>query len=198
MKVLSIILIAVSIAGCGGRNVVSEKELKSYISDPENGLSKSVMKGDINVNVLYRPSELVVAQQIAGVTNAEEIKQAHKDFDSLSYFVLKLDRDGQEIENKLVSDPERFGRVISHLSSGIASDIYVVADRDTLYAIDAIYTRMFGSAAATSVMAIFDKSLKEKSGTLKFHLDDETLGIGNVDFEFLTSDIKKAPTLNLN
>jgi hypothetical protein len=198
MKNILTLIVLVAMVSCNGRAVVSEEELKAYIVDPENGLIKTTSKGDVNINVIYRPSELVVAQQIDGVTDKAEIQRAHVDFDGLTYFVLKMDRNGQEIENKLVSDPERFGQVISHLSSRIASDIYVIGDKDTVYAVDAIYTRMFGSAAATSVMVVFDKSIKQNEGPLTFHLDDETLGLGHLNFKFLSSDIKKAPTLNLN
>lgn len=186
------------LVGCNEQRVVSEAELKSYILDPENGLIVAKSKNDAAIEVLYRPSVLVSALQIDGVTDKEERSKTIKQFDSLTYFVVRLSRNGQEIENAFVSDPEKFTKVISYLSSTVAGNIYLTTPNDTIYALDAVYTRMFGAATATSVMAVFDTDVKDLEGTVNLHFDDTELGLGLNEFEFDANDIKKTPTLNLN
>ena len=187
-----------SLMACQEKKIVSEQELKDYVLDPENGLRKQSEKNGVDLEVIYRPSELIIAQQLDGINDKEERSKTIKSFDSLTYFVLKLSRKGQEIENAYVSDEAKFVQVINYLSSSIGSNIYLLQESDTIRALDAVYTRMFGSATSTSVMAVFDTNLKEEKGSLKFYLDDTELGLGKNEFVFDISDIKKAPTINLN
>lgn len=198
MRTSLLILLILTLFACNEQRVVTEQELKAYVLDPENGLRKQKEKNGVDIEVIYRPTELVLAQQLDGITDQQERRRTFENFDSLSYFVIKLSRKGQEIENAYVSDNDQFVRVINYLSSSIGANIYMVAEKDTIRALDAVYARMFGSASATSVMAVFDKDIRYLNGQLKFYLDDTQLGLGQNVFEFDLNDIKKAPTLNLN
>jgi hypothetical protein len=198
MRVVFVLLAMLTLVACNEKKVVSEEELKAYVMDPENGLRQQKESNGIDVEVIYRPSELVLAQQLDGMTNAAERINTIKNFDSLSYFVVKLSRKGQEVENVFVSDNEKFVRVINYLSSAIAQNIYIINDKDTIPALDAVYARMFGAATSTSVMAVFDTDFRKRSDDLKFFLNDTELGLGQNEFAFTINDIKKAPTLNLN
>jgi hypothetical protein len=198
MRVVFILLAMLTLMACREKKIVSEEELKAYVMDPENGLRQQKESNGIDVEVIYRPSELVLAQQLDGMTNAAERINTIKNFDSLSYFVVKLSRKGQEVENVFVSDNEKFVRVINYLSSAIAQNIYIINDKDTIPALDAVYARMFGAATSTSVMAVFDTDFRKRNGDLRFFLDDTELGLGQNEFAFTINDIKKAPTLNLN
>jgi hypothetical protein len=198
MRSLFTLLMIGSLMGCSEQRVVSEAELKSYILNPENGLIVTRNKNDVAIDVLYRPSVLVSALQIDGITDKEQRNKTIKQFDSLTYFIIRLSRNGQEIENAFVSDPEKFSKVISYLSSAVAGNIYLTTPNDTLRALDAVYTRMFGAATATSVMVVFDTNAKDLEGTVNLHFDDTELGLGLNEFEFDADNIKKTPTLNLN
>lgn len=193
-----ILFVALEAFACGGNGILSEQGLRDYVMEPENGLRKHCEKNGIDVEVIYRPTELILAQQLQGLTDQQERIRTIRNFDSLSYFVVKFSRNGKEVENRYARDPEEFLRVTNYLSSGIAKDICLILSTDTLFALDAVYARMYGAATATSVMAVFDADLKEKSGIITFCLDDTELGIGRNSFDFDLSDIKKAPTLNLN
>jgi len=197
MKIPLIVFALLSIFACQEQKIVSEQELKDYILDPEHGLRKQKEKNGIDIEVIYRPTDLIIAQQLGGVTDVKERGSIIRNFDTLSYFVIKLSRKGQEVENAYVSDNEKFVRVTNYLSSSIASNIYIVLEKDTLHALDAVYARMYGAASATSVMAVFNTDVRKKNGTLKFFLDDTELDLGQIEFEFDIKDIKKTPTLNL-
>ena len=198
MRLFFVPLIACVLLSCQKQKMVSQEELKKYILDPENGLIVKAKKNDVDIEALYRPNALVIAQQIDGVTDKAERTKVIKNFDSLTYFVIKLSRNGQEIENGYVFDPDKFLKVANYLASGVAQNIYLTTSTDTIPALDAVYTRMFGAATATTVMAIFDADVRELTGTLQLHLDDTELGLGLNEFEFDTNNIKNAPTLNLN
>jgi hypothetical protein len=198
MKLSLTLFVLLILFACREQRIVSEQELKDYIMEPENGLRKHHEKNSIDIEVIYRPTELVLAQQLRGVTDEAERVKTIQNFDSLSYFIIKLSRKGREIENAYAGDTEKFLKVIRYLSSELPANIYLINNRDTIPALDAVYARMFGAATATSVMAVFDCNLQKKKGTMKLCLDDTELGLGQNQFQFDLSDIKKAPTLNLN
>lgn len=197
VRVLIILAVLTSLA-CTGKRAVSEQELREYIIDPEKGLRKQKQKNGIDMEVIYRPAELIIAQQLSGIADSEERRRVTKSFDTLSYFVIKLSRDGEEVESRYVNDTDKFVRVINYLSSEVARNIYLINSGDTIPAIDGVYSRMFGVSTATSVMVVFDSDLRSRQGMVRFCLDDTELGLGASDFDFALSDIKKAPTLNLN
>lgn len=197
MKKLSWVLAFVGLFACGEQRIVTEQELKDYTLDPSNGLIKQASTNGVEIEVVYRPTDLVLAQQLQGLTNENERRKEIESFSGLSYFVVKISRHGQEIENTYAGDPSKFTNVVSYLSSGLRANMYVVNGSDTIPSLDAVYTRMFGAATATSVMTIFETNVKTLTGNLKFCFDDTVLGLGRNEFVFDLADIKNAPTLNL-
>jgi hypothetical protein len=193
-----LLVIALGLCACGKQKITTEQGLKDYVVDPENGLVKQQQKNGVELEVIYRPAELVLAQQLQAVTTTEERIKTMKNFDSLSYFIIKLSRAGQEIENMYAGDPGKFQRVVDYLSFSLAPHVFIIHREDTITAYDAVYARSFGSATSTSVMTVFDTRLKEKSGVIRFCLDDAELDVGFNEFEFDLDNIKKAPTINLN
>lgn len=197
MRQLAILLVPMILLSCQERATVTKRELQEYILDPQNGLIKQASRQGIDIEVLYRPTELIIAQQLDGVSDERQRSKEIEGFKGLSYFILRLSREGKEIENAYAGDPQRFATIVNYLSSALARNIYLVNNGDTITALDVVYTRMFGSATATSVMAVFNTDIKKRAGSLKFCIDDSQLGIGKNEFTFALSDIRNVPKLNL-
>src|SRR5687767_2030564 len=130
MKFPLTLIICVLLFACNDQRIVTEQQLKDYIMDPENGLRKVTEKNGIDMEVIYKPIDLILAQQMDGVIDKQERMKTIDNFANLSYFIIKLSRKGQEIENAFVSDNDKFVRVINYLSSSIANNIYVVTEQD--------------------------------------------------------------------
>lgn len=198
MKGSFITLVFLAGMACQHKEILTEQALKEYVLDPDNGLFKQKESHGVNIAVFYRPSALVTAQQLDGMIDKESRARTIKTLDSLTYFVIKFSRNGQEIENAFASDEPKFLNVINYLSSSIGRDIYLLNKGDTINALDAVYAPMFGAASATSVMAVFKTDLRQRSGSVKFCVDDTKLGVGKNEFEFDLKNIRNTPTLNLN
>ncbi len=189
--ILSLYLLATA---CSPNKIVSEADLKQYITDEEHGLHKQVTKNDTEIEVFYRPAEMVWKNDLE--SDPEKKRQQLRQIDSLSYFIFHFSRKGKEIENGYVSNPDQFKAVVDYLSFEIYNDLFLLQGKDTVWATDAVYTRTFGSSRGTSVMAVFKANLKNSNGEIKLCFDDKTLGIGLTEFEFDIRDIKNTPTLN--
>jgi hypothetical protein len=177
---------------------ISLDDLKKYPMDADNGLIQKIEKGDIVLEMYYKPKELIIAQQLTGVVDAEERNKITHQFDSLDYFVLRLSRKGNEIENSFAGDQQQFTEVVNYLSYEIAQNFSLTCGADTLAVLDAVYARTFGSATATSVMAVFQSNLTHRGEDAKVYFNDKRFGTGLSEFVFESDKIQSIPTLKYN
>ena len=197
VKLFYTLLFFTILIGCG-RKSITDKELLDYALDADNGLLQREEKSNTVLEMYYKPKELVMKQELLGISDAKTIADVTARFDSLDYFVLRLARAGKEIETSYASDPQRFNDVINYLSYYMAEDLSLINDRDTVPVLDIVYVRGFGATDATSVMAVFNSKLKTKDGIAKVVFNDQKLGTGLNEFEFNTDDIKNIPSLKQN
>lgn len=173
---------------------VSKEELVQYILDPENGLIKSEQRNGFEVQVLYRPNDLITEQMTVAGTQLEwdSLSQA---LASYYYFIVKLSKDNKELETHAASSPDIHLKLIEHLNGGIAQDFLAIAGNDTLEVDQVVYTPFFGSANQTSFMLVFN-SIKEKSSTINLIYTDSFFGLGRFEFEF--NELNRIPRLTPN
>lgn len=193
-KRIYILLLLTGLASCQAA-MLTEEELQQYSLDPENGLLQRIEKQNTVLEMYYKPTDLIVAQELKGVTDVNERKKTAARLDSLDYFVLRLSREGKEIETGYARNEEAFNKVIDYLSFNMAPDVFMVCQKDTLTALDVVYARTFGSKDATSVMAVFNSNLKNNKADAKVFFDDPLFGTGLNQFEFRNKDIQKIPNL---
>lgn len=196
-RFISLLVIPWILITCG-REVTTESELKRYVSDKENGLQKSLKKNGYDIEVTYRPTELVLFQHLDGVQDAGERQTIRKQMDTLSYFVMKVSRNGQEIENYLSGNRDKLARVVSYLSSGVGDDLMLATRREKIHPLDVAYVRSYGATAGTSFLVVFRKPDLDSTDKLTFVLDDDVIGIGSVEFDFETKDLKRIPNLRIH
>jgi hypothetical protein len=196
--VLFSVLLLLILLACHSKKMLSKEELVQYPLDPEHGLIQKVKKGNTQLEIYYKPKDLILDQQMAGVQDEREIAKIKSDLDSVDYFVVQLSRDEKEIENTYASDPNRFNEVINYLSYYAAKDFKMITSSDTLPVLDLAYTRTFGSTHVTNILAVFNSGLHYRKGKAKIVFDDTVLGTGVSEFEFNINDIKNTPRLKTN
>lgn len=180
------------------REVMSESELRQYVSDKENGLYKNIQKNGYDIEVTYRPKDLVASQRLDGIRDFGERQFIMKQMDTLCYFILKLSLNSQEIENHLSGNQDKLASVVSYLSSGIRSALMLVTGQDKNHPLDVAYVRTYGATSGTSLLVVFRKPDMDSTDELTFVLDDDVIGIGLVAFDFDIRDIKRIPNLRIN
>ena len=195
MRQIVIIALMLLLTWACAPETISLDELKKYPMNPEHGLIQKVEKGNTVLEMYYKPKELIIAQELSAHPTDEERKSLARTYDSLDYFVLRLSRNGQEIENGYASDPAQFTDVLSYLSYYIGPDIYMIQQQDTVPILDAVYARTFGATDATNVMAVFKSKLTSHSGPTTIYFNDTRFGTGLNEFVFDSDRIKSIPTL---
>ena len=191
-----LVLLLFSFLGCS--KVVSKQELLNYTLDSENGLLKKEEKSNSVVEVLYRPNDLMLLQEIKGRSfDFSQIDSVKKYFQGFSYFLLRLSRNGKEITIPYAANPVKFNQANDYLGFGIGKDVYLVQSRDTIKVQDFIHTRTFGSSPSSDVLFAFKTDLRKKSGQVRFIFNDQQFELGLNEFSFDISDIKSTPSIDL-
>lgn len=175
---------------------VSKEELVQYILNPENGLIKTEQRNGFDIQVLYRPNDLIV-EQLAVITTQVEWDSLSHALAPYRYFIVKISKDNKELETHAAASPELHRKLIEHLNSGIAQDFKAIAGKDTLDVDQVVYTPFFGTANQTSFMLVF-KTNESKLSTTNLIYNDSFFGLGLVDYEFKKSELKRIPRLTFN
>lgn len=80
---------------CAPPEYLSEKELAQYVIDNDN-LSKSVSADQIEVKAIFRPTDLLVAQELEPTTlDKVSIKRARARYANHYYFILSFSSGGK-------------------------------------------------------------------------------------------------------
>lgn len=200
MNIYSQFLLLILIFSACKERVQSVHQLIDYCNDPANGLCSNHEFGEFRIGVIYRPAEIIIAQEIKSLSPShsnEQIDSVIKLFKGIDYFLLRLQKQGNEVESSYAKDPLKFRDVNNYLTTKIGDDIRLVYRGDTLRTKGAIHTRTFGSSKSTDVLVAFDSSLKDKSGEFQFIFEDKVFDTGLHVFEFEAGKIKSIPLLDL-
>lgn len=185
--------IGVVLVSCGGPKTVSIDELKGFIQEPEHGLIQTIAMNGITLEVLYRPKDFVIAQDIDSDEEKEWLKAREK-LDSLDYFVLKISRSGEEVQNKFAGNQSRFDNAINYLSNGIQEDVSIVEDGGKVFEAESTsFAPTFGISDGTRVLLVFKTFLQEDPRDFIITFDDGMFGSGRSEFRFEGDNIEKVP-----
>jgi hypothetical protein len=175
---------------------LSREALNAYVLDVENGLRKIIEKNGVKLDLSYRPKDLVIAQEVAS-NDPDQWKAVSLRLDSLDYFILRLSRNGKEIETSYAGVPAAYTSVISYLSDGIAHDIQLKVQGQVIPLESVAFVPSFGSSNTTSLLLIFKSNLKTRSGDILLIFNDQKFGTGLNEFSFENQPVKNVPGLVL-
>jgi hypothetical protein len=176
----------------------SVQEILSYCNDPIHGTHKVIEQGDFKLEIIYRPLELIVAQEINGLSLLpKQIDSVYSLFKGFDYFLLRIGKRGHEIETYYAHDRVKFSQVNNYLAFKIGEDIKLIHKTDTLNTKGVIHTRTFGSSSSTDLLIAFESSLPKRKGSVQLIFNDTMFDTGLHISEFNTSDIRSIPSLDL-
>lgn len=186
------------LAGCTGESLLGEAALKQWIADPEHGVLVADRQEFVVTTLQYRPVDLVISQELRGMDyRAEDVARLRKDYDSLDFFVMKISKRGQEIENMFAQDPAAFAEVISYLNGDIADDIWLNVGNKPVLPEQVAYVRTFGAATASSLMIVFKSGILKQDADIVCTWEDTKMHTGIHRFAFTLKNIKDIPKLKL-
>jgi hypothetical protein len=171
---------------------------RAYLTDPAHGLTHTTEVNGTTITCAYRPTELLVLQDLAGSQAATPATRDSlaRAYAGKTYCTLTLARNGSEVENQFINDPARYQQAISYLNTGIAADaVLATTPQDSVAAVASMYVRQYGTTGHSTVLLVFDThQLMPQQG---FHLTlrGQRLELGTIQFAFAAADLAALPAL---
>lgn len=181
--------------GCTSSSL-SEEELVYFVLDEDNGLRKSLQSEGYRTEIIYRPTDLLVAQEVKGDPPSEEkISSLKKKYGLYHYFELNISKGKKEA--LITGGGDNFNELIHTISFRMGENVNLTTSRqDTILISDYIHQRTFGLAKSNSLLFVFRRDEHQDDEWIQFNLKEFGLGLGNQSFRFETSNLNKSPKIN--
>lgn len=195
--VLRMIVLLFGLVSCS-KDFVSEQELKEYIHDEDNGLKKSIAVDALEMGLTFRPSDLLIAQELQGEGyDAATVERLRVKYGSHYYFILSLSRNGKEALAAGSMPPAMFSDLLQTISFRMAEFVNVTTPKqDTIPLADYVYNRTFGLAGSTDLLILFEKEKTIKEDWLQVNLKEFGMGTGSQSLRFRIKDLEILPRIN--
>lgn len=194
------ILLILLFYSCGSKEFNSEEALWSHVKNPKNGYMQEKSVNRVDFTLLYKPTDLIVAQEIvAKDATQKEIDSLRNKYGLYAYFNLSMSKGNQELLNNLVGDRNQFGEMVNTLAFGMEDKIHLyTSKKDTIPMMDYVYPRMYGLSKNTSLLLVYPKEEIEDSQEINMSIKDLGFGTGDISFKYDQSLFKKNPHINFN
>jgi hypothetical protein len=183
---------------CEPPEYLSEQELSTYVLDEHHDLSKSVAVNTIKIQAIFRPTDLMVAQELKGLPGAsdDDIKRLRNKYQPYYYFIVSFSNSGKDVLSNSSSDFSGFSEMLQTISFRMADVVNLTTSKqDTVPVADFVYNRTFGLSNSTDVLVVFDKSKTDKAEWVQINLKEFGLGIGKHSLRFNVTSLDKAPRI---
>lgn len=189
----------ISLLGCSPPEYLTAEELNKFILDSENGLVQKTELNGYAVEVMYRPTDLLVQQEIGDdVVNETQLKALKNKYNSYYYFIVNLSKNNKEA---LQVDGAfgQYSELVETLSFRMNAYVNMTTSKqDTIPTADFILNRTYGLSNATSLLFVFNKEKAKDADWVQFNLNEFGLGIGNQRFRFKTKDLEDVPNIDFH
>lgn len=188
------------LAACHFHPQVSKKALVSYLHDPAHGVSQQQLVNGIRVMVTAEPGDLLVAQELAGMTDKspEAIRKLEDKYNKNYYFILKYSVGKQEVIRHLGSY-QRYSDMLQVFAFQMRDYVNLITPaKDSIQLADFFYDQEYGMGDGNSIMLAFSKNkLNEtKADHFDIRVAECGLDIGDLQFSFRNKDIADIPRLD--
>ena len=191
-----LLLIAVCIS-YNRQKYISKNDLIAYISDKKNGLIRLEDINDIQMQLTFHPSSLLVAQELGSrLKDTASIKKLEAKYSSHYYFILKISKNKKEVIRQLGSF-DRYSDMLQILAFKLPEYINLTAaPKDTLPLADYYFDQTYGMSDGNSMMLSFNRAKLAALKDININIGECGLGIGNQTFSFKIKDLEKVPELD--
>lgn len=178
----------------------TQDDLLNFISEEDNGYKYSKEVNGVKYILSYKPTDLLVIQEINNKATTAEKDSLRKKYSSYMYFNLTMSRNNTELLNIVARDKDQFGSLVNNLAFNMDAKLHLYTpEKDTIEMADFIYPRMFGYSKSTDVLIVYPRTNKIIAAK-QLYLTVEDLGFqtGEVKFKLDNTILQKEPQLSAN
>lgn len=179
-------------------DLLTEEALQAYVQDTDHGLIKTAERGSLEVGAVFRPTDLIVAQELRSQeVNEEVIQKLRKKYRAYSYFVLSISNNGKDALYSTAGSYQHFSDNLQKLSFRMQDYLHMTTSaKDTVYMADYHFSRMHGMSGSTQVLLAFDlEKIKDKKW-VQLNVKEMGFGAGRVNLRFDIDDIQDTPEID--
>lgn len=183
--------------GCSSPIFNSSNELWTYLKDKDHGYLQQKNVNGYDFSLLYKPTDLLVQQELSENPTKEEIQQLREKYQKQMYFTLSMSRNGKELLSTTPKNRQEFGAMVTQLAFGMNEKVHLfTTKKDTLPLLDYNYPRMYGMSNATTMLFVYPRDAKFlEQEYLNFAIQDLGTYTGEVKFKIETEKIENEPSL---
>lgn len=187
-------ILIVCLVGCDKRTFDTDQELLTYIRQDSNEYIQSKSINGIDFELLYRPTDLLVNQELNNSNDINKLRNKYKDF---IYFNLSISANEEEILSAFPKNRAEYSLLVNQLTFKMNKNIVMLNNhKDTIPLIDIVSPRLYGMDRKNTLLLIFNRDhSKLKDKTLNLYLKDFGLNVGEIRFRIPTETIKNEPTI---
>jgi hypothetical protein len=183
------------LCSCSTSEYLTPDELAVFVRQKEHGLCKVVEKGGVKLEVIYRPTDLLVGQELENPIDTTAINRLRKKYSSHYYFILSLSKDNKEALHQ-TENLETYSDLVETMSFRMPEYVSLTtSNSDTIAVSDFMLNRTFGMSASTDILFAFDKEKSKNKEWVQFNLDEIGLGAGDQTFRFRVKDLENVPQI---
>jgi hypothetical protein len=193
----SIVALCFLVCACRDNAVSSDKELLEYVMDDDHGLVQHSTQGDVKIDILFRPSEQLVAQEL-GATKPDSaiLSSLRKKYYPNFYFAMSLSKGGEELLHALEGGQAEYHELLQVLSFRMSEYVRLTtSEHDTIPVTDFLLNRTYGLARSTDILFVFSNDKVEDDEWIQFEFNEFGLGTGIKKFRFDVDDIRASPVI---
>ncbi len=196
MKRLLLIILGYCIISCSP-SALTETELKQYILEPSNNLMQEETINDVNVRVTYRPTDLLVSQELTNATDTAHISSLRAKYNKYYYFVLSLSKNQREAIQASTMPQAQFSELLQTISFRMGAYVNMTTNaRDTIPLADYVYNRTFGMGSSNDLLLVFNKEQAKSANWLQINLAEFGLGVGRQALRFNRKELDEVPEID--
>ncbi len=195
---ISLMLGVLLLFSCNQKTFNNETDLLDFIKDENNGYTQSKNVNGVDFNLMYRPTDLLVKQELGDEKlTKDKIKELRDKYSKYMYFNLSMSQNNQELLSTAPKNRNEFGAMVNQLAFGMRDKVHLFTQsRDTLEMADFIYPRMYGMGRSTTIMFVYPREQDNlKEDYLNFTIKDLGLYTGEVKIKINTTKIINEPNL---
>lgn len=187
MKVLCIVILSLSLISCK-KQQMNKEELLVYIYDSENGISILDSKAGIESVSTFKPSELIVYNELIRRPDYSR-DSLTKVYNSSLFFEITLS--GQI--------PPSIHSQISKYVFNLSDYIQLVGGSGSIIELkDVQFPRLYGISGELMFLVAFDAEKVKNEETITLQINDFGLGVGQFFHSYKLKDLTDLPKLDFS
>jgi hypothetical protein len=194
---IGIMSLCLIVTACRQATFDTKQELVAYITNIDNGLTQQKTINGVDFTVTYRPTDLLVQQELTENPTREQVTQLRKKYSKNIYFNLDMGIEGKEILSAKVGNKMKFTALVDQLAFDMAEKVYLLRrNKDSVPLLDHVYPRLYGMGKSTNMLLVFEldpNSIQDEP--LRLVIKDLGLGTGDVAFSLDAKKIAEQPSL---